>query len=177
MRFGFAVLAYVVVQAFAAGSGIAVETFTVTVPDQAWTMEFEAPPLMNYLGQSQGDAFNFRAVSQDGFNLSIFVEKPKQPTLTHEACYEFYWPLAKRNPQIDQDSVKMTKAANFVKVSYQMDMGNKTKGPHVNYYFAFQGRWIDVHVSRFPPGDDDDRLLAAFEKSLTYQVAKKRANP
>ena len=41
--------------------------------------------------------------------------------------------------------------------------------PNVNYYFAFKGRWIDVHISKLPRGRDDEQIFAAFEKNLSYQ--------
>ncbi len=147
------------------------EPFTVTIPGQGWTIVFESPSLQNFKGQSNDKAFQFQANGEGGLNLSIFVEDPSNKDAGHAACADYYWPLAKRNPMIDQDSVKTTKLDNFVKVTYNVKAGAKTAA-NVNYYFAFQGKWIDVHISRFPSSEDDAKILAAFEKSLIYKAAK-----
>jgi hypothetical protein len=129
---------------------------------------------MKFLGQSNGKDFSFRATSgESGFNLSLFVEEPKKKNqATHEACFNHYWPLAKQNPLIEEDSVKTEKTDNYVKVSYDLTVGKDETSPHVNYYFVFKDRWIDVHVSRFPSAADDKEIFAAFEKSLTYKTTK-----
>ena len=68
-------------------------------------------------------------------------------------------------------SVKIDKLERFVKVTYKVTVGD-TAGINVNYYFAFQDRWIDLHVSRFPAAPDDAEKFAAFEKSLVYETIK-----
>jgi len=146
------------------------EPFTVTVPGQGWTISFESPSLQNYKGQSNEKAFQFQSLGM-GFSLSIFVEDPNNAQPGHAACADYYWPLAKRNPLIVQESVKTTKMDNFVKVTYNAKAGDKTV-PNVNYYFAFQGKWIDVHVSRFPSAADDAEVFARFEKTLAYKLTK-----
>lgn len=151
------------------------EPFTVTVPGQGWTIAFESPALQNYKGQSNDKAFQFQAMSEAGFNLSIFVEEAGAKEGGHAACADKYWPLAKRNPMIDQDSAKKTTTENFVKVAYNIKAGEGANAKivaNVNYYFAFQGKWIDVHVSRYPSAADDAEILANFEKSLTYKITK-----
>ena len=77
---------------------------------------------------------------------------------------------------IDQDSVKVEKSEKFVKVTYKVTAGD-TSGINVNYYFAFQDHWIDLHISRFPPGPDDAEKFAAFEKSLVYEKIKAKDKP
>ena len=151
------------------------EPFRLTVPNQGWFLTFESPPLINYLGQTKGKNFQFRAVGETGFNVSMFVEEPKAKADGHEACFNYYWPLAKRNPMVDQKTVKVTKTDRYVKVSYSIkvrDGDKEVASPHVNYYFAFQDRWMDVHTSRYPPGKDDDDVLGMFEKSISYRALK-----
>jgi len=38
----------------------------------------------------------------------------------------------------------------------------------VNYYFAYSGRWIDVHISIIAPSDQDSQVVTAFDRSLSY---------
>jgi hypothetical protein len=40
---------------------------------------------------------------------------------------------------------------------------------NINYYFAFRGKWIDVHVSVIQPTPADAAILDAFEASLDYR--------
>lgn len=152
------------------------EPFTLTIPGQGWTVDFESPPLKQFQGESKGKTFVFRATEEKAFNLSLFVEEPKNSETGHEACFNYYWPRSKRNPMIDQKSVKIEKTPKYVKVTYQILAGD-SNAANANFYFAFQGRWIDLHVSRYPAAAGDDEKLAAFEKSIAYEVTKKAAKP
>jgi hypothetical protein len=152
------------------------EPFNVTVAGQGWGIAFQSPPLARYAGRKNGKDFEFRAAGETGFNLSVFVEAPKGADDTHEACYQHYWPLAKRNPMIDQDSVKVVKSDDYVQVAYEIVVGEGDKAlrvRNVNYYFAYKGRWTDVHVSLFPPKETDEGILQQFSESLKYQAFDK----
>ena len=156
------------------------EPFIVTIPGQGWTITMDVPPLANIAGQSKANNFQFRATSgENGFNVSIFVEQPQGREKTHEAVFNHYWPMAKQNPLIDASSIKVTKTAKFVKVAYRFDLGQTdkdAKNRQVNYYFYFKDRWIDVHISKMPLADVDDKLFDAFEKALAYVSTKSVAN-
>src|SRR3954470_3055413 len=81
------------------------EPDTVTIPGKGWTVSFDAPPFKAFRGQTQGEDFVFEAnTGKTGFNLSLFVEKPKNKEEGNDAVYNTYWPMAKRNPLIDQKS-------------------------------------------------------------------------
>lgn len=145
------------------------EPFVVPVPGRGWQIRFEAPPLKDYMGRSRGDDFQFQGVGVEGFNVTAFVEAPANERPGHEACSEHYWPMAKRNPLIDQASVQVSKAPRFVRVAYLIAPPGNANGKvnrHVNYFIAHQGRWLDVHISQSPPSPDEDEVFAAFEKSL-----------
>ncbi|MBS0210047.1 MAG: hypothetical protein JSS27_13950 [Planctomycetes bacterium] len=156
------------------------EPFTVNVPSQGWRIEMDVPPLAQFMGESKGPAFIFRSATADGLNLSIFVEPPSGKILTHEACYQRYWPLAKQNPIIDLDSVKVAQNDRYVKVSYEckVPQGTKTiQNRHVNYYFFYKGRFCDVHVSRYWPDANDDTVFAAFDRGFKYTDDAPAAQP
>ena len=64
---------------------------------------------------------------------------------------------------IDAESIKTETKGNFVKVSYT------TLGiPNANYYFAFKGNWVDVHVSKTRSTKGDEKGFADFEEILSY---------
>jgi hypothetical protein len=106
--------------------------------------------------------------------VSIFVEQPHGQQKTHEAVFNYYWPKAKQNPLIDASSIKITKSANFVKVAYRFDVGpgQDNKNRQVNYYFFHKDHWIDVHISKMPLADADEKVFEAFDKALTYGPTK-----
>jgi hypothetical protein len=155
---------------------VADEPYTLTIPGQGWLVEFTAPPLLEFQGQTQNKSFIFQGVDRKGFNLSMFVEEPKNSQAGHEACFDFYWPKAKRNPLIDPTTVKIDKTPKFTKVTYQIKAGDSFS-LNVNYYFAFQHRWIDLHVSKFPPAPEDEQKLTAFEKSIAYKTIQEHTKP
>ncbi len=148
------------------------EPFVVAVPGQAWSIRFDTPPLTSFDGQSNGKEFQFDGAEAGGFNVSIFVEQPKGTEQTNEACFNYYWSLAKKNAKIDQASARFEKSGRFVKVSYQVAGGEGEKvqkSYNVNYYFVYKGRWVDVHVSKVVGGENDAQVFAAFERGLSYQ--------
>jgi hypothetical protein len=155
---------------------LADEPFKLTIPDQGWTIAFESPPLRQFQGETKGKSFIFQATEQKSFHLSLFVEEPKNKDNTHEACFNYYWQLAKRNPMIDPSSIKVDKSSKFVKVTYRIKVDDAS-ALNANYYFAFQGRWIDLHVSWFPPAAGDEQKLTAFEKNLSYDTIKPNSQP
>lgn len=153
---------------------LADEPFTITIPGQGWSVAFEAPPLSQFQGQSHGKTFIFQGTEPKAFNVSMFVEEAKSKDSTNESCFKYYWPLAKRNPLIDQQSVKKETLPKFIKVTYLV-RAHESTAFDVNYYFAFQGCWVDLHASWFPAATDADQKLAAFEKSIAYEMGKDKA--
>ena len=46
--------------------------------------------------------------------------------------------------------------------------GQPIRQRHVHYYFAFRGKWVDVHISIIVPSKEDEEIFAAFDRSLRY---------
>ena len=83
--------------------------------------------------------------------------------MSNDDVYQFYWPRASRNPLIDPQSIRMERKEKFAKVTYTtVDM------PNVNYYFAYGGRWVDVHISNLANAKAADQIFADFESQLSY---------
>jgi hypothetical protein len=101
----------------------------------------------------------------------LFVEKPDAAGSTHKDCYDFYWPQASKNPMIAKDTIVMSETPKYVRVQYDIVttfQGKEIRDRNVNYYFAFQGRWVDVHISVIAPEQQDEKIFAAFDKTLAY---------
>jgi len=135
----------------------------VPIPGRGWKLRLLNPALGVLQQHNEPDRFVCRAESAEGFHLSLFVEKPDGPGNQHADVFNHYWPQAKQNPLIQQDSVKISHEQKFVKVEYV------TAGmPNVNYYFAFKGRWVDLHISKLPFAKKDEALFVAFGGQLAY---------
>lgn len=114
--------------------------------------------------------------NSDNFIISFFVEKQKSNAGTNESVYNYYWPLAMKNPMVDESSVIKTETEHYVKVeSGYKDIGlNKVNIKNYNYYMVAAGRWVDVHLSISDQTEKDIEILKAFEKQLlvTDNVSK-----
>ena len=139
------------------------DNLRIEVPKEGWGITVLNPNLREVGKQMNESQFVYEAIGRNGFILSIFVEKPSVIGQDNSDVFKFYWSKASRNPTIDPKSVKGETNAKFVKVSYR-SLGI----PNANYYFAFHGRWVDVHISKSMPAKDDAELFAAFEESLSY---------
>ncbi len=142
------------------------EPVSIPIPKQDWSISIEAPTFSRKQGQQDGPNYVYRANS-DRFNLSIFVE-PRAKTGGSKECYEFYWPQASRNPLISKPTVKTSNTDKFYRVESDVVAGPKATQKNVNYYFMFDGKWVDVHISIMIPTKKDDAVIASFDKGLKY---------
>jgi hypothetical protein len=98
-----------------------------------------------------------------GSKLSLFVEKPANAGTNNDDVLSYYWPKAAHDPLIDPQSVDIERADKFDRVFYV------AQGvPNVNFYFAFKGRWVDVHIAKWPFASGDEKLFADFEAYFSY---------
>jgi uncharacterized repeat protein (TIGR01451 family) len=139
------------------------EDVAVDIPNQGWKITIPNVGFGSLDREVNNDAFVCRGIGQDGLNLSVFVETPGGSGTGNDAVLNYYWPKASRNPLIDQKSVHVENKEKFAKVSYTtLDIAN------ANYYFAFKGKWVDLHVSKPARGTPADALFADFETRLSY---------
>lgn len=141
------------------------DTVSIPIPNQEWKISFDAPPLARKQERQAGPNYVYQA-SSDKFNLSIFVEPQANPGGSKE-CYEFYWPKASRNPLINKLTIKVSNTDTFYRVEYDI-AGETLTQRNVNYYFMFEGKWVDVHISITNPKKEDDAVIADFDKGLSY---------
>lgn len=143
------------------------------VPERAWGFSFESPPLLYHKGQFDGANYQLEASTKIGLTLSLFVEPASGKGSSSQACKEFYWPHAAKNPSIVDDSVKVIAAEAFVAVSYVVRAeheGNWFIQPNTNYYSYRDGACIDAHISQvFPEGAKIDYAnLIRFAETFDY---------
>ena len=141
------------------------------IPNEGWRVVVDAPPMAKIEEQRRGADY---AIKGHGgpFNLSLFVETPQSATGGYKECCEFYWSKGRRNPQIDQKSVQISNNSYFYRVEYvtiTLFKGEKFRQKHVNYYFVFKGRWMDLHISVFEPKSTDEEIFRRFDQGLRYE--------
>ena len=142
----------------------------ITVISQGWQISFDGPTLVKESPSYEGGGFQYKANS-GRFNVSVFVEKPAKPTGSNQDCYSHYWPMASRNPMIVASSVKHTSSKTFERVQYTIPgeyQGARFTQANVNYFFAYKGKWMDVHISIIEPKGDDVQLLQQLDNTLAY---------
>lgn len=135
----------------------------IEIPEQGWSIGIWNCGFGRLAKESNRGQFICRGTAQNGLNLSIFVESPHGNGMGTEDVSQYYWPKASRNPLIDAQSVKMEKHEKFVKVSY-----TTLEMPNVNFYFAYKGKWVDVHISMMADAKAADEIFAGFESQLSY---------
>src|SRR5581483_11784692 len=102
-------------------------------------------------------------------------EKPRGRGDSHRAAYEFYWPQASKNPMIDKGTIAISERPSYSRVEYELlgeFGGKKFKQKSVNYYIAFGGKWVDVHISVIMPTPEDEVAFTTFDNTLTYGLSK-----
>ena len=171
MKNRLAVLTVLALAAILSPNTLRGDQLTIPVLGESWFIAAEAPPLQIFQGRRHDAGYQFQGASSDGFNVSCFVEKPHNDKKEHAACFDHYWSKMKRNPLIDQATVKISKEENFVRVSYDFTkLPPKLPKHHVNYYIVHNGRWIDIHISMVT-AQPRKKVTAAFEKSLRFVAA------
>ncbi|MFZ2642187.1 MAG: hypothetical protein WA117_14405 [Verrucomicrobiia bacterium] len=141
------------------------------IPEEGWRVLVDAPFMDRVEEARHGTDYRFKGHG-DRFNLSFFVERPQSASGGHKECYEFYWSHGRRNPLIDQSSVRVSSDPRYYRVEYQVVApfkGKEFKQKHVHYYFVFNRRWMDLHISVFEPKPADEEIFRGFDRGLRYE--------
>lgn len=146
------------------------EKTAIQVPREGWEITFESPPLAKKQESRGDEGYTFRGTS-GRFAISFFVESPQGDGTTHKDSYNYYWHRASQNALIVKDSVVTSETPNYVRVQYIMVVeivGRAYRQMHVNYYFAFRGKWVDVHISVPEAIQEDKEVLEVFDRTFSY---------
>jgi hypothetical protein len=136
----------------------------ISIPNQNWKLIIFDFGFGNWNKQQDGDQFGLRGeTGPGGFNFVLIVEPPVNDLPGNDPVYNFYWINMAHDSLIDAQSVRVERRDKFIKVSYTAQ-----GQPNANYFFAYQGRWVDVHLSKasFVPGDE--KLFDEFDNALAY---------
>jgi hypothetical protein len=148
------------------------EMTTMVIPEQSWEISFDAPALKKIKEANHPDQYMYFG-NANLFNLSLYVETPGcNGGESHESYFKCFWPKASKNPLINQSTVVSSCNSQYCKVSYDLEttvQGSYIKQRNINFIFAYNKKWIDLHVSFVNPTEDDLTMLAKFEQSLSYK--------
>lgn len=140
------------------------EYLIIPIPNQNWKLTILNLGFRDWKKQEDHGQFILHGLpGPSGFNFVLFVENPANNLPGNDPVYNFFWLNMAHNSLIDADSVKVERREKFIKVFYTAH-----GQPNVNYFFAYQGKWVDAHLSKpsFEPGDE--KLVAAFDKGFSY---------
>jgi hypothetical protein len=151
-------------QAESIASGESVQCLRISVPNQDWIITMMNPGLKALDRRVDGDSLAVRGLpGTNGFNVSLFVQPAAGNGTNHTDAFNYYWSQTANSSLIDAKSLRIERKEKFVIVGYTVQ-----GQPNANYYFAFQGRWVDVHISKWPQEAGDEKLFAEFEQFLSY---------
>ncbi|MGB7767475.1 MAG: hypothetical protein WBN22_01290 [Verrucomicrobiia bacterium] len=136
----------------------------ISIPNQNWKLIIADLGFSDWKKQEDNNQFVLHGqTGPGGFNLALFVEAPANNLPGNDPVYNFYWLNLAHDSLIDAQSVKVEREDKFIKVAYTAQ-----GQPNVNYFFACQGKWVDVHLSKGSSDPGDDKLFAEFDNALSY---------
>jgi len=136
----------------------------IPIPHQNWKLTIADLGFSNWTKQEDNNQFILRSQSgPDHFNLVLIVGGPVNNLPGNDPVYNFYWLNMAHDSLIDAQSVRVERTDKFIKVSYTAQ-----GQPNVNYFFACEGKWVDVHLSKGSPDPGDAKLLADFDAVFSY---------
>jgi hypothetical protein len=145
---------------------------TLSIPDQNWSITFDAPPLRPVREADSNDHYMYSG-NANNFAVSLYVDKPTcSGGESHEEVLNCFWPKASTDPLINQSSVTKSCNQRYCKLSYALEntfQDVAIKQRHVLFLFAYRNKWANLHVSVSNPTENDLKLLEKFEQSVSYQ--------
>jgi hypothetical protein len=150
-------------------AGARAEVQIIDIPHQTWVIRVDCPPFTQKREDPHLDDFTFKGISGN-FTLSLIVEKPSGG-LAHKDCFDFYWRLVEQDPTIKRNSIKVSHTGDWSRVEYLIEVpvkGKIIRQKHVNYYFAYQRKWMDLHIKYVGYEPKDEKIFKAFDAGLNY---------
>ena len=136
----------------------------IPIPNQNWKLTIANLGFSDWNKEQDNNQFRLRGLAgPSGFNIVLLVEPPANNLPGNDPVYNFYWSNMGHDSAIDAQSVKLEKRDKFTKVSYTAQ-----GQPNVNYFFAYQGQWVDIHLSKGASDPGDQNILAQFDNDLAY---------
>ncbi|MDH3287559.1 MAG: hypothetical protein OEP48_07535 [Betaproteobacteria bacterium] len=137
------------------------EPMVVTIPGDGWHLFIDVPPILNLDGKSRDGRFRFIA-SETVTGITLSVHTENSGAESDERCRDAHWSKTARNPIIDQTTVRMYSSDVFSAVTYNIEgeyRGQHAKASNGHFYFTKMDKCVDVHVSKYPYVDGDEKII------------------
>ncbi len=136
----------------------------IPIPNQNWKLTIANLGFSDWNKDLDNNQLRLRGLpGPSGFNIVVLVEPPANNLPGNDPAYNFYWSSMGHDSAIDAQSVKVEKRDKFTKVAYTAQ-----GQPNENYFFAYQGQWVDIHLSKGSSDPGDQNMLAQFDNDLAY---------
>lgn len=141
-----------------------IEYWIIRIPNQDWKLTV-ANLGFGPLQKVDDDNYTKYETSPgpDGWRLSISIGQPVNGGTSHDDVMNNYWGSQANNPLINQQSVNIERTDRFDRVFCVAQ-----SVPNVNFYFAHEGSWVNVHIAKWPFVQGDEKKFAEFEQCLSY---------
>jgi hypothetical protein len=137
---------------------------SIPIPNQNWKLTIANLGFSDWNKEQDNNQFKLRGLpGPSGFNIVLLVEPPANNLPGNDPAYNFYWSNMAHDSAIDAQSVKVEKRDKFTKVSYTAQ-----GQPNVNYFFAYQGQWVDIHLAKGSSDPGDQKAFTEFDNDLAY---------
>jgi|HubBroStandDraft_5_1064220.scaffolds.fasta_scaffold202335_1 hypothetical protein len=161
---------YIIVALALFGADLAfAESVKLVVPGEHWSVRFDAPAL-TIVNEPQATSGHVYSGTTGRLNLSFHVSPPDcAGGDSSENLYKCFGMKLQQIPYIIDGSIAAHEAPSGVQVTYLMETSaneRKVRVFNLNYVFAHNGKWGDLHISVVQPVKADLEAVVALMKSL-----------
>ncbi|MBC7932535.1 MAG: hypothetical protein H7Z38_18405 [Rubrivivax sp.] len=146
----------------------------LSLPGKDWALEMSLPGFN--VGEIEtspnGRARRFYAdIKEQGYNFSVAISPAAQ-----EGDSKFLRDLSVKslgNSPFKMDDLKQSEYKQLPTIEYLIKefRGQRVNQKHFNAYIARDGAWIDIHLSKIPFKDGDEKLFYAILDSIKFVPA------
>ena len=154
------------------GTSIAYSQSSFQIPSENWSLEID---LEGFEVQQQGTSpdgtmLQVAAINKkENINLSIFIEKVDSDG-DKLACRDYYWSKAEKSPLAKENLTKYeTDELAIVEHDTKKFKGQTVNFHSLNAYLAYNGYWMDVHISKIDYAKKDKSLFEKVWKSISIK--------
>lgn len=147
------------------------EELQIPIPGEKWGVQFDGPRLTKVEAKVPTSGRVYAGTS-GSLNLSLHVSVPDcEGDDSAENLYNCFGQKIQRVPYIVNGSIAVGRAPDGIQVTYLMEAplnDRKVRVFNLNYVFAKNGKWGDLHISVVQPTKADLESAVTIMKSLKF---------
>jgi len=157
--------------ALLASASALAEPISLAIPEEAWLVQFDGPPLKEIKSQATSSGYAY-AGNAGRVNVSLFVERPScAEGESNEARYKCFTRQAQQSPLIDRSTIRGNEVPAGVLVMYMVRTeidGRPVQAFNAHLLFTHAGKAGDFHASVVQPKADDVPSLVNLVQSVRF---------